>query len=289
MNGVLIVLPILSLLMFELGINLQLKDFLLLRQKPLPVIIGLTGQIIVLPLLAFFIGILFKLEPVYFLGLMLIACSPGGSSSNVFSMLAKGDVALSVSLTALSSLITLITIPVILEWSIHYAGTNLNSHIELPMGKLLLQNLVLMLVPIALGVAVKHFFPKAAHFMHRILSKIAFPCLMLLAAIFFLQHKTTIIAEFTRLGSCVSLLILSSIFAGLALAKAFRLPLQARRTIIIEIGMQNAAQSIAIASSPFIFNNNTMAIPAIIYALMMNIILLIYVGCVKSRSHIVAR
>lgn len=284
MNGVLIVLPILSLLMFELGLNLRLEDFQLLKKRPLPVIVGLTGQIIILPLIAFAIGILFQLEPVFFIGLMLIACSPGGSSSNVFSMLAKGDVALSVSLTALSSLITLVTIPFILQWSISYAGANLNSQIDLPMGKLLIQNLVLMLVPILAGVAVKRYFPKASLILHRILSKIAFPCLMLLATIFFIQHKDTILAEFSRLGLCVSILILAAIFAALALAKAFRLPRQARRTIIIEVGMQNAAQSIAMASSPFIFNDNTMAIPAIIYALMMNVILLVYVGTVKWKK-----
>ena len=107
MNAVWIVLPILTLLMFELGLTLEIKDFKLFRQRPYPVIAGLIGQIILLPVLAFALGYLFHLEPLFFIGLVLIACSPGGSSSNIFSMIAKGDVALSVSLTALSSIITL--------------------------------------------------------------------------------------------------------------------------------------------------------------------------------------
>ena len=100
MNAVWIVLPILTLLMFELGLTLEIKDFKLFRQRPYPIIAGLIGQIILLPVLAFALGYLFHLEPLFFIGLVLIACSPGGSSSNIFSMIAKGDVALSVSLTA---------------------------------------------------------------------------------------------------------------------------------------------------------------------------------------------
>lgn len=117
MNAIWIVLPILTLLMFELGLTLEIKDFKLFRQRPYPVFAGLLGQIVLLPALAFALGYLFHLEPMFFIGLVLIACSPGGSSSNIFSMIAKGDVALSVSLTALSSIITLFTIPVIMEFA----------------------------------------------------------------------------------------------------------------------------------------------------------------------------
>ena len=100
MNAIWIVLPILTLLMFELGLTLQTEDFKLFRKRPRPIIAGLAGQIILLPMLAFALGHVFQLEPLFFIGIILIACSPGGSSSNIFSMIAKGDVALSVSLTA---------------------------------------------------------------------------------------------------------------------------------------------------------------------------------------------
>ena len=195
MNAVWIVLPILTLLMFELGLTLEIKDFKLFRQRPYPVFAGLIGQIILLPILAFALGYLFHLEPLFFIGLILIACSPGGSSSNIFSMIAKGDVALSVSLTALSSIITLFTIPVIMEFATQIAGDNSGITIHLPVGSLIIQNLLLMLLPIAIGVLTKRFCPKAAERIHKVLSKVAFPALILLATVFFIQHHETIAAQ----------------------------------------------------------------------------------------------
>lgn len=282
MNAVLIVLPILTLLMFELGLTLQPADFKLFAHRPRPIITGLIGQLVFLPLLAFGLGIAFRLEPIYFIGIMLIACSPGGSSSNVFSMLAKGDVALSVSLTACSSILTLFTIPLIMDFTMRYLGTA-NTAIHLPVGSLIMQNLVLMLLPILAGLAVRRFRPVTAARIDSVLSRVAFPALILLATIFFVQHHATIAREFGRLGLCISVLILAAMAGGGLLSKALRLRTNEQRTLVIEIGMQNAAQAIAVASSPFVFANDLIAVPAIIYALLMNVILLIYVGVVKRR------
>ena len=152
MNAIWIVLHILTLLMFELGLTLQTEDFQLFRTRPRPIIAGLVGQILLLPMLAFALGHVFQLDPLFFIGILLIACSPGGSSSNIFSMIAKGDVALSVSLTACSSIITLFTIPVVMEFSTHLIGNHLNIDINLPVGSLIVQNLLLMLLPIITGV-----------------------------------------------------------------------------------------------------------------------------------------
>ena len=116
MNTIWIVLPILTVLMFDLGLTLKLKDFYMVVTRPKAFIVALTGQIVLLPLIALGLGHLFHLPPLFFIGLMLIACSPGGSSSNIFSKLAGGDVALSVTLTAMSSLITLLTLPVLMGW-----------------------------------------------------------------------------------------------------------------------------------------------------------------------------
>ena len=101
-----IVMPILIVLMFLLGTDLNKDSFTNVARNPRAVIIGMTGQLLILPVIAFVLACLLKLPPVYFMGIMLIACCPGGSSSNVFSMLAKGDVALSVTLTAISSIVT---------------------------------------------------------------------------------------------------------------------------------------------------------------------------------------
>ena len=287
MNAIFIVLPILTILMFDLGLTLKPKDFQLIVQRPKPVIIGLVGQIILLPLIAW--GLIhltqytIHLSPLFIIGIMLVACSPGGSSSNVFSMLAKGDVALSVTLTACSSLITLFTLPLIMAWvmkSVQFSDIS----IQLPIGNLLIQNLVLMVVPIAIGFIVNLFKEQAAAKIHNVLKRIAMPALVLLVTVFFFQHKQTIVEEFTSLGLTMTVLILATTGCGALLAWLLKLSTKERRTLVIEIGMQNAAQAITIACSPLIFNNEIIAIPAIIYALMMNLILLAYVGMTKMQK-----
>lgn len=278
MNTIFIVLPILTLLMFDLGLALQPADFRLIVERPYAVMAGLVGQIICLPLIALLVGHLFAVDPIFFLGIMLIACSPGGSSSNVFSMLAGGDVALSVSLTAFSSVITLFTGPFIMDALAASMGSATDVH--LPVGNLLVQNIVLMAVPIALGLCVSVYRPKVAFRLHGVLKRMAFPLLIVLATVFFVQNRDVIVLEFPKLGLSITVLILLSMLSGVVLSWLMRLTRQEQRTIVIEIGMQNAAQAITVASSPFVFNNDVMAIPAIVYALMMNVVLLTYVGAI---------
>ena len=206
MNAIFIVLPILTLLMFDLGLTLKPQDFKLIAQRPKPVIVGLVGQIILLPLIAW--GIIqlsafsSQLSALFIIGIMLVACSPGGSSSNVFSMLAKGDVALSVTLTACSSIITLFTLPLIMAWVMSEGmnglvdeGMNgLAVDIRLPIGNLLIQNIVLMLLPISIGFVVNIYKEQAAAKIHNVLKRIAMPALILLVTVFFFQHKQTIVS-----------------------------------------------------------------------------------------------
>ena len=282
MNTIFIVLPILTILMFQLGLELQVKDFSLFLKCPKPVLAGLAGQLVLLPFLGFLWGTVFGLDEVLFIGLILITCSPGGSSSNIFSLLAKGDVALSVSLTALSSIITLFTIPVIMSFVVEYIGSSGYATISLPVLPLIIQNIVLMLIPILAGVAFRYYYPLKAGKVHRILGKVAFPALIILITVFFMQHYQTITAYIGKLGLCILMLILSAFAGGWLLSWICKLHENEKRTIMIEVGMQNAAQAIAIATSPFIFNNETMAIPAIIYALLMNIVLLFYIR-LKNR------
>jgi len=136
MNTIWIVLPILIVLMFQLGIELDRRAFAGVFRRPAAVVAGLAGQLLALPLIAFGVALAFRLPPVWFMGLMLIACCPGGSSSNVFSMLAKGDVALSVTLTALSSVITLFTIPLVMGFAARFVSVHADAAIDLPAGKL---------------------------------------------------------------------------------------------------------------------------------------------------------
>ena len=283
MNTIFIVMPILIVLMFLLGTDLNKKSFTDVARNPRAVIIGMIGQLIILPLIAFALAWIMKLPPVYFMGIVLIACCPGGSSSNVFSMLAKGDVALSVTLTAISSIITLFTIPVIMEFVARFVSEQSGVEVNLPFGRLIVQNIVLLFVPLFIGIMFRHYLPGSAAKVNKVLSKLAFPALMTLALIFFLQNTQAIKENIAVLGLTVTALILLAMLCSSTLSWMTKSGTAVRRTIVIEVGMQNAAQAIAIASSPFIFNSGEMAIPAIIYALLMNVILLIYVGVIKAK------
>ena len=281
MNTIWIVLPILTLLMFDLGLALRFEDFGRVFRRPWPVAVALTGQLIFLPAIALGLGWLLKLPPVFFIGLVLVACCPGGSSSNVFSKLADGDVALSVTLTALSIIITLFTIPLVMSWATRLVGESVG--ITLPVGNLVKQNLVLMLLPVLLGIGLHYAWPHAAEKVDKVLTKLAFPLLLTLITVFYIQHRHTILDNIGLLGFCVTALILLAVGLSSLLSRLVRNDGRQRRTVVIEVGMQNAAQAISIASSPFIFANDTMAIPAILYSLMMNIVLLAYVGLVKRK------
>ncbi|MBP3553389.1 MAG: bile acid:sodium symporter family protein [Bacteroidaceae bacterium] len=284
MNTIWIVMPILIVLMFLLGTELNKEAFVNVARHPKAVALGMTGQIVLLPAIAFALAWLLEVPPVYFMGLVLIACCPGGSSSNVFSMLAKGDVALSVTLTAVSSIVTLFTLPVIMELTSHIVSHNAGISIELPIGKLLVQNIVLLFVPLMAGWLFRRWKPILAEKVSKVLNKLAFPALMTLALLFFLQYTQEIIDNFRLIGMACGLLILASMACSSLLSRIGKLTDAVRRTIVIEVGMQNAAQAIAIATSPFIFNSGEMAIPAIIYALLMNVILLLYILKFKHSS-----
>ena len=284
MNTIWIVIPVLLVLMFLLGTDLNKEAFANVARNPRAVMAGMTGQLVFLPLIAIGVAWALNLPPVYFMGLVLVACCPGGSSSNVFSMLAKGDVALSVTLTALSSVITLFTLPLVMGAVAELVSQQAGLEINLPVGKLLVQNLVLLFAPMLLGIMLRHFRPRIAAKVNRVLGKCAFPALMLLAGVFFLQYTNEIIKNFTVLGMAAGALILMAMLCSSLLSRTGRFSAGVRRTIVIEVGMQNAAQAIAIASSPFIFNSGEMAIPAIIYALMMNVILLLYVAVIRRRE-----
>ena len=199
-------------------------------------------------------------------------------------MLAKGDVALSVTLTAVSSIVTLFTLPVIMAFVTDFVSSSNGCDIHLPIGKLLVQNIVLLFVPLLAGSLLRKINPQVASKVAQVLGKLAFPALMVLATVFFLQYRSEITDNFAVLGMSSALLILLAMLCSSGMSRLSGSTAAVRRTIIIEVGMQNAAQAIAIASSPFIFNSGEMALPAIIYALLMNVILLLYVYSIRRKE-----
>ena len=284
MNSILIVLPILTILMFELGLECNTQQFGTIIRNPKSLFVGLLGQIVLMPVIAILLGIAFNLSPLFFIGLVLIATSPGGSSSNVFSMLAKGNISLSVTLTALSSIITLFTLPLIMHFVIEGIDSNVDSAINLPVGNLIIQNIVLVFVPFLLGVVFRRNYSALSSRVAAFLRKISFPALILLATIFFIQNWSTVKSEIPALGGVVAIFIVCAMICAGVLSRVCKVNVSDRRTIVIEVAMQNAAQAIAVATSPLILNNSIIATPAIIYAMCMNVILLSYLVVLKFKK-----
>ena len=134
------------------------------------------------------------------------------------------------------------------------------------------------------GKVFRHPWPMVAEKTDKVLMKLAFPLLLVLITVFYIQHHRTILENIGVLGLCVTALILVAIGLSSLLSRLVKNSPAQRRTVVIEVGMQNAAQAIAIASSPLIFASEEMAIPAILYSLMMNVVLLIYVAAVRRRA-----
>lgn len=284
MSSIWIVMPILAILMFLIGTELKQASFKDIVKNPTPIIIGLIGQLVFLPIIAISIGLFMNLSPIYFAGLMLIALSPGGSSSNAFTLLAKGNIELSVLLTLFSSIITIFTLPIAMKWVTHYLLNNTSAAIELVGEKIILQNILLTIIPILLGIIFKRKYPNIMQNLSKLLHRIVLPFLLILVFIFILQHIQEIYDNFIELGTAVASLIIVAILCSSMMSRICKQSISNRRTIVVEVGMQNAAQAIAIATSPFVFNNEQMALPAIIYTLFMNIILLLYVLAVTNNS-----
>lgn len=278
-NPIFIVIPILFLLTFNLGTKLKITNFKQLYYSPKAVLIGLFSQIIILPLFAILIGKFFALSNIFQLGLLLIAASSGGSSSALFTYLIKGDLELSILLTTCSALLSIFTLPF---WLFIVFQSEITYLILL---KIIGQNLILCLLPLILGFYI-HKYSNNNKLYLCILNKLnalIFPLLILVTTLFFIQHFATLQTSGLTLFISVLCLIISAmsfiyIINFVDYFNLFKLNNAAqKRTLVIEVGIQNAAQAITIAISPLTFNSEILAIPAIIYALLMNFVLIFYI------------
>ena len=282
MNILLVVIPVLVLLMFSLGLDLRPRDFARVARRPRPVAIGLAAQLVGLPLVAVAVATAVGLPPVAAVGLVLLAACPGGASSNAFTMLARGDVALTVTLTAVTSVATVGTIPVVVNLAmVHWLGAD--PTLRLALGPVLGQNAVTILLPIGLGMLLRARRPGLAHRLAAGLRRAALPLLLLMIAVFVLRQRAVLLASVGSLSLATLLLILATMGLGALLGRLGRLGPLAGRAILIEVGMQNAAQAIAIAASPLLLADFAFAVPAVVYAVTMNVVLLGYLAWVRGR------
>ena len=262
-----IIIPIcLFLIMMGMGLTLIANDFKRVLKYPKAVGIGLTNQLLLLPIIGFALANIMPLEPEYAVGVMLLVLCPGGTTSNLFTYLAKGDVALSVTMTAIASVITVFSIPVVLSFSlVHFMGAG--SEFQLPVLKTMITLIVLTIVPISIGMLIKHFAPKVADKSQLYVSRFGVIFLTFLVVFLVYVQRDIIVDAFIATGPVSIILNLSTMALGYYSSKWFGLNLAQRTSITLEVGLQNSTLSIFMALT--LLSNYDMSMMPAIYTLVM--------------------
>jgi BASS family bile acid:Na+ symporter len=257
--------------MFGIGLSLTIRDFRQVLITPRSLVIGLTGQMVILPVIAFLLASWMGLPPEIKVGFVIIAACPGGATSNLITYLLRGNVALSISLTTINSFITLITVPLIIYLGL-FIFMGEGETIRLPIWKTIVNIFIITIIPVTSGILLKYFKPALA-------KRIEKPGRFVLPILFFIIYLTAVFLGSEKGGEqgisalyfkvipwALALNILG-MTTGLMSAKWFGYAKETQITLSVEIGIQNSALAITIASSALFLDNPAMAIPAIVYGL----------------------
>lgn len=280
-------LPIaLGIIMLGLGLSLTLEDFKRVAKYPKAVTVALVCQMVLLPAVGFLLVVVTGLDPILAVGLMLLATSPGGPTANLYSHLSKGDVALNISLTALNSILTLFTLPLIVNFSLDYF---LDSGQYVPMQfKKITEVFAIVLVPVAIGMLIKS---KAASFAAKMEKPVKIASALILVIIIVsvtLREKQVLMDYAATLGLPVLLFNILSMAIGYFVPRLLNIEKKQAIAIGMEIGIHNGTLAIYIALS--VLGNSTMAVPPAIYSLLMFFTAAVfgYLVNVRSRRNSVA-
>lgn len=264
-----VLLPLaLAIVMLGMGLSLVPEDFKRITRYPKAVAVGTVCQVLLLPLIGTLITLVVPMQPEIAVGLLILAVCPGGPSSNLITYLAKGDVALSVTLTAVSSIITVFTIPLFTNLALQYFLEE-SAAIALPIGTTMLQIFLITLLPTAIGMAIRYQFPDTARRLEKQMSRLAVGLLALIIVVLLVREGSKLPGFLVQVGVGALLLNLVATLAGFLAGKVFRLPLAQQICIAIEVGIQNGTLAIAITAG--LLNNPDMAVPAAVYSLLMNV------------------
>ena len=263
-----VLLPVaLGVIMLGLGLSLTVADFKRVIVYPRAVAIGLACQMLILPAVCLGIAHAFDLGPALAVGLMLLAASPGGATANLFSHLAKGDVALNITLTAVNSVLAVITLPLIVNYSLeHFMGEG--RSIPLQFGKVI-QVVAIVLVPVAIGMLVRALKPGTADRLDRPVRIMSAVFLLAVVSSAIAKERANIGDFLQQVGLAALAFNLASMTVGYVVPRVFRVEKKQAVAIGMEIGIHNGTLAIAIASSPSLLNNPVMAIPPAIYSVIM--------------------
>ncbi|MFC7492384.1 MULTISPECIES: bile acid:sodium symporter family protein [unclassified Knoellia] len=274
-------LPIaLAVIMFGLGLSLTPADFRRVGQSPKAVAIALACQLLLLPLVAFGLVKLFDLSPLLAVGFMILAASPGGTTANLYSHLFRGDVALNITLTAINSVIAIITLPVLTNFAIsHFIDDS--SRVGLQYDKLL-QVFAIVVVPVVIGMLVRRRSPRFADRMDRPV-RIASAVLLLLVVLgAMLSERDNIADYFAEVGLIAALFCVLSLGVGYVVPRALGLSEDQAVASGFEIGIHNSTLAIAMALT--VIGNTQMSIPAAVYGVLMFPIAAVFGVVVRNRA-----
>jgi bile acid:Na+ symporter, BASS family len=276
----------LAFIMFSLGLALRVDDFRNVLGKWRALSVGLAGQIFLVPLIAAMIGLGLGLSEPMLLGLLIIAACPGGVSSAFITHLARGDTALSLIMTVISSLLALLTLPFVINavmaWQTGEVMLDaMFQPTDLPLGKLLGGVLLVTTLPILLGMFLRLKLKLIGERGERIISKIATGFFVAIVIVTFVSHRETILNGLPQVGTATVLLNVLTMLGGALIAWAANLHRRETIAISLECGLQNAGLGIFVALS--LFARPELAIPSVVYALTMNIGAIAFLLIVRSR------
>ena len=263
-----IFLPIsLAIIMFGMGLSLVKDDFVRLFAYPKAVLVGLCNQLLFLPLIGFAIVLLFDLNPSMAIGMMILSVCPGGPTSNLITQVSRGNIGLSVTLTALASLITVFTIPILLSKAIAYFTGDTDVVIQLPIIETMLQILVITIIPISIGMIIRKRREAFALRMEKPMRTASTVLFVIIFLIMIIANKDNLTQAMKEVGLPTLLLNLSTMGLGFVSAKLFGITGKSQISITIESGIQNGTLAFVIATT--MLNNFEMGLPTGAYSIWM--------------------
>lgn len=255
--------------MFSMGLSLTVTDFRRLMTQPKPVFVGLSGQLLFLPVLAFCLALVLRAPPELAVGCMLLAACPGGVTSNGYVFVSRGEVGLSVTLTAITSMLTVLTIPLITVFAMDYFYATEEQVTGLPVKDVMWRLLTVTAIPISLGMAVMHRWPQYRERAAELARKLSLAALIIIIVGITLSTLETLREHLLRVAGLAISLNVISLAGGYILAKLAKLPTIQVRTITFEVGVQNLSLAILVAVN--ILERRELAVFALVYALFMKI------------------
>lgn len=268
----------LAIIMFGLGLGLTIQDFTRVIKYPKDFFVGFFGQVILLPIIAFILIVIYPLPLEIAMGVMIIAAAPGGVTSNILTKFANGDVALSVTLTAIVSLLSILTVPLVVFNSATFIGIDITKNISMP--SIALKMFFVVTVPVILGMIVRSFMTDFIISKTLLIQRLSVILFLIVFISIWVEEWDKIISFLTRAGFVSLILNLIMIFLGFYLAKIFTTGLPQRKCISLECGLQNG--TLAVFVSTQLFDEITFMVPTAAYALIMFVTSIVFVLIVRK-------